>query len=154
MLLSLWQGRGAVAVSLAAWQGEGKISKNVTYRQTLHHYIYIVIISDVIIWQGVLVEMRSIGLSAVSAYSQMPSHRCHHHYCCHHHCYHCHDHCHRALHDHGHHNSQYWQHPHIPRCLPFIIIIIIIMIAMMMILIIIFVKINVIIIMNIVIIIV
>ena len=33
----------------------------------------IIITSDVIIWQPVLVEMRSIGLSAVSAYSQMPS---------------------------------------------------------------------------------
>ena len=38
----------------------------------------IIITSDVIIWQPVLVEMRSIGLSAVSAYSQMPSPSHHH----------------------------------------------------------------------------
>ena len=40
--------------------------------------ITIIIRHDVIIWQGVLVEMRSIGLSAVSAYSQMPSPSHHH----------------------------------------------------------------------------
>ena len=28
----------------SAWQGKGKISKNVTYIQTLHHYIYIPIV--------------------------------------------------------------------------------------------------------------
>ena len=26
----------------SAWLGEGKISKNITHRHTLHHYIYIV----------------------------------------------------------------------------------------------------------------